>query len=144
MSLLSEIDLSSTAENVRKYFMKDYPRLCLIAGSGLKSTTISDMPRIVPVGNAAEDDLVKKVWARRLLNATKEAIESCPLESQIVLISKYLEHNYDWQTQQKINCERTAFYAKLKSACNEFADSFEVEGGKIVDDGSCDLHVYQS
>lgn len=137
-----EINVDATAKRVRNYFDEYYPRLERMSGQSLQSTVISDMPRISPVGNAIESQVQERVWAGSVLDATAKAIESCDLDSRIILISKYINKKPDWKTQQAINCERTRFYAKLKTACNQFADAFEVEAALLFDDKSNDLHVY--
>jgi len=77
MQLLPDINEAATISNVRQFFDVEVERIARIAHEdmgGLKSPTMSDMPRSETFGNSVESWLNKQIKVRIIFDKIKTAI----------------------------------------------------------------------
>lgn len=144
MFLFREPDTKRTEQNVLKFFEKDYPKLCMMAGANLKSPVLSVAPATTNKGNSQEDKFIKLINNRKILEAVQRSIKTCSASSQIILKERIIKGNELYQIMPMLNISSYGKYYKLQTiACNEFADAFEVMAEPYFEKGENDLHYYE-
>lgn len=134
MMLLPEVDIKRTKANARRT-LKSYRRLERIVGRAsidIKSTVITDLPKVPTYGNKVEDAIIQLADAEMEMNAIITALMKLSLISRQILHYSYCSR--DMFTNYKISREigySERSVERMKSiALIEFAEAYR--NGKLI------------
>lgn len=148
MELFRKVDKKATCKVTAKFLKNDFPRLVRLSQQpvseydGLRSPTISDMPKGDSIGNSTETKLLKHVEevkqqrnlaliAKLEVSQIMLAINATNRESAVLLKSLYVQHNSDLKTQLELGIEKTSYFDHYKPlALMEFAEAYS--GGALL------------
>lgn len=136
MGILPFIDKRQTANNVRNFFTKEFPRLVTRSGysmNQLQSSKLSSMPSSKTVVNNVELAMINHINADEIVKSVVDAINACPTNYSRILRLSYIDELRDVDVLEQVPYERAQFYRMKRKALLYFADSF-------VD--TYDLHAY--
>lgn len=129
------IDQKATEENVKHFLGREYPRMKRIAGrdnTGISSPSFDGMPKGTNNGNSVERRLVQSIYAKQVVQATYNAIQSCDAFSCKVLTLLYLDGRSDTETYLAIGYQRRNYFQRIKpKALLEFAEAYLLDDLKI-------------
>lgn len=132
--LLPEVDIKRTKANARRT-LKSYRRLERIVGRAsidIKSTVITDLPKVPTYGNKVEDAIIQLADAEMEMNAIITALMKLSLISRQILHYSYCSR--DMFTNYKISREigySERSVERMKSiALIEFAEAYR--NGKLI------------
>ncbi|CUR63439.1 ArpU family phage packaging/lysis transcriptional regulator [Leuconostoc gasicomitatum] len=137
MQLLPDINEAATISNVRQFFEVEVERIARIAHEemgGLKSPTMSDMPRSETFGNSVETRLNKQIEARILFDKIKTAISFIKYPYRQILETRYIDGMNWLDMGSKFQYSSRQLMRKRDLAFLYFADTFEEVH---------DFHIYQ-
>lgn len=132
------VDLGKTAVNVKRFFKKEYPRMCRVAGvnpSSIKSPSIDDMPKSAGFGNSVEEKVVNHLEKLEQVRLVLKAISYCDATSQFILIESMIQHNSNDIVSEELGYMPSRYSDYKAYALQAFADSYEGIA-------NIDLHVY--
>ncbi|MBZ6004077.1 ArpU family transcriptional regulator [Leuconostoc gelidum subsp. aenigmaticum] len=137
MQLLPDINEAATISNVRQFFEVEVERIARIAHEdmgGLKSPTMSDMPRSESFGNSVETQLNKQIEARILFDKIKTAISFIKYPYRQILETRYIDGMNWLDMGSKFQYSSRQLMRKRDLAFLYFSDTFEEVH---------DFHIYQ-
>lgn len=137
MQLLPDINEAATISNVRQFFEVEVERIARIAHEdmgGLKSPTMSDMPRSETFGNSVETRLNKQIEARILFDKIKTAISFIKYPYRQMLETRYVDGMNWLDMGSKFQYSSRQLMRKRDLDFLYFADTFEEVH---------DFHIYQ-
>ncbi len=132
------VDLGKTAVNVKRFFKKEYPRMCRVAGvnpSSIKSPSIDDMPKSAGFGNSVEEKVVNHLEKLEQVKLVLKAICYCDATSQFILIESMIQHKSNDIVSEELGYMPSRYSDYKAYALQAFADSYEGIA-------NIDLHVY--
>jgi ArpU family phage transcriptional regulator len=128
LELLPKINEKATINNVKRFFESDVERIARIAHediSGLKSPSISDMPRSPLHDNLVDQRLNKQIEARILFGKIKLAITYIKYPYRQILETRYVD-GINWLDMgSKFQYSPRQLMRKRDQAFLYFADAFE-------------------
>lgn len=132
------VDLGKTAVNVKRFFKKEYPRMCRVAGinpASIKSPSMDGMPKSEGFGNSAEEKVVDHLGKLEQVELVLKAIRYCDATSQFILIESLIQHKSNDIVSDELGYMNSRFSDYKAYALQAFADSYEGIA-------NIDLHVY--
>lgn len=128
IALLPPLDVNKTAENVRKFFHREWPRYVNRAGitpAELKSPSFDAMPKSPSFENSQERKMMVIFEAQTAIACVMETLRSCREANREVLTGCYIDGLPDWKVAQKMGYS-DAQQQRIKSkACCEFAERLD-------------------
>ncbi|WP_429970755.1 ArpU family phage packaging/lysis transcriptional regulator [Fructilactobacillus sp. Tb1] len=130
-----EIDESKTKSNVRRYLNHNFQRLidrCGISANQLQSPKFSDVPFSKSVSNHSEDNVIRLMEYRELLQYLITAMKTGTDHS--ILFDFYVLHYSDIKIMQELHISNSTYYSQKNKELLSFAD-------KIIT--VADLNIYK-
>ncbi len=129
MGLFPELDEQQTIDNVKYYFLEEFPRVKARAHMNLTNV---QSPSFDAVGggngrNSQEDKIYGRLWAIDLVKATYKTIDNCPEENSCKTILKYnyLYGKSNTEVMELIGYEKSQYNDLKRAALLYFADAFD-------------------
>lgn len=132
------VDLGKTAVNVKRFFKKEYPRMCRVAGvnpSSIKSPSMDGMPKSEGFGNSAEEKAISHLGKIEQVELVLKAIRYCDATSQFILIESMVQHKSNDIVSEELGYMNSRYSDYKSYALQAFADSYEGIA-------NVDLHIY--